>query len=312
MKKKVLLVDGNALYFKAFWGSYIRIKDGAGPRLADGTPVNALATFAFMVMNLKERFSSEKILIAFDERGGHTHRHQYDFYKAGRKEQPQELYSQIPLVKEFLDHYGVKWHSKKELEADDIIGILSRVSVVNGYEVDIITTDKDLLQLVDHEVRVHISKSGVTDMELYSMENFREKFFNLEPRHIVEFKGVAGDSSDNLAGIKGIGEKTAVKLILEHDSMECIIDNMDSYTPGLKSKIQEGKDMGLLCRELAKILTEGDVQITLDELDVQRPDFESLERFFAEMPINNVPNKLRKERASLDEEDGVIFEKFDF
>lgn len=296
MKKKLLLVDGNALYFKAFWGSYIRIKDGKGPRLPNGTPVNALSTFAFMIMNLKEKFQPNKILVAFDERGGHTHRHKYDFYKAGRKKQPDELYSQLPLVWEFLDYYGIKRHSKKEIEADDIIGIMAEEGKNSNLMVEIVTTDKDLLQLVDYNVNVYLSIRGVTEMELYSMENFKEKFHNLEPRHIVDFKGIAGDASDNLEGIKGIGEKTAIKLLLEHDSLEEIFKKTDKFTPSLKDKIINGKEMGELSKKLAYILRKEDAGISINELDVKNPNFDKLEEFFSHIPINNVPQKLRKER----------------
>lgn len=313
MKKKMLLVDGNALYFKAFWASYIRIKDGRGPRLADGTPVNALQTFAMMIMKLRTQFDADKMLVAFDERGGHTHRHHYAFYKANRSKQPDELYIQLPFVWDFLDKYGVKHYRNKKVEADDVIGIMAERGKNQGFEVDIITTDKDLLQLVDKDVHVHISKVGVSKMEKYTTNNFQVKYMGLQPYQVVEFKGIAGDSSDNLEGVKGIGEKGAIKLLLEHHTLEGVYENIEGFTPKMKEKLEIGRDMAKICWELAHILREGNIEIDVDDIDLKTPDYDKLEQFFAHIPIYNVPRKLREERGTV-EEDSIesLFEELKF
>ena len=298
MKKELLLVDGNSLFFKSFWSTWFQIKDNPNSRdrMEDGTPVNAVRTFATMMINLLEKFPSDKMLVAFDERGGHTHRHQHDFYKAGRADQPQELYDQIPMVREFLDHYGIKHHSKKEYEADDIIGILAERAKRAGYKVTIITTDKDLLQLVDEDVDVWLSKTGVSIMEQHTIENFKEQNDGLTPKQVIDFKGIAGDNSDNLQGVKGVGPKGAVKLLLEYDSLENVINNIDDHTPALQKKIEESKDVAILCKELATILTDGDIEIEIDELDVREPNWEALENFLEPKKLYSVLNKLDKEK----------------
>ena len=298
MKKELLLVDGNSLFFKSFWSTWFQIKDNpqSRDRMDDGTPVNAVRTFSTMIINLLNKFPSHKMLVAFDERGGHTHRHQHDFYKAGRADQPQELYDQLPLVREFLDHYGIPHHSKKEFEADDIIGIVAKRAKEAGYKVTIITTDKDLLQLVEEDVDVWLSKTGVSIMEQHSMENFKEQNDGLTPKQVIDFKGIAGDNSDNLQGIKGIGEKGAVKLLLEYDSLENILDHAEEQTPAMQKKIIESKDMAILCKELATILTDGEIDIELEELDIREPNWDALTDFFEPKKIYSVLNKIDKEK----------------
>ena len=298
MKKELLLVDGNSLFFKSFWSTWFQIKDNPNSRdrMDDGTPVNAVRTFSTMIINLLNQFPSNKMLVAFDERGGHTHRHQHDFYKAGRADQPQELYDQIPMVKEFLDHYGIKHYSKKEYEADDIIGILARKAKNEGYKVNIITTDKDLLQLVEEDVDVWLSKTGVSVMEKHTLDNFNELNNGLMPNQVIDFKGIAGDNSDNLQGIKGVGEKGAVKLLLEYETLENVLDNLDDHTPALQKKIIESKEMAILCKELATILREGDLDIELDELDICEPNWDSLTNFFEPKKIYSVLHKIDKEK----------------
>jgi DNA polymerase-1 len=237
----------------------------------DGTPVNAVRVFATMLINLKKQFNPNKMLVAFDERGGGTHRHQYEFYKAGRADQPQELYDQIPMVKEFLELYGITHHAEFTLEADDIIGIVANTAKQTGCHVDIVTTDKDLLQLVDTNVNVYLSKTGVSNMELHTIENFRELNDGLTPKQIIDFKGIAGDSSDNLKGVKGIGPKGAIKLISEYDTLEAILENIDNHSESIRKKLNESREDALLSKELAKILVEGEVKIDLENLNLEEP-----------------------------------------
>ena len=274
------------------------IKDGlnGSNSTADGVPVNAIRTFVMMIMNLRRNFPSDKMLIAFDERGGHTHRHQHDFYKAGRSKQPDELHQQMPFVREFLTHYGIPHHSEKEYEADDIIGILAKRAKNDGFAVDIVTTDKDLLQLVDHDVDVYISIKGVTEMVKHTMSNFADLNYGLRPMQITDYKGIAGDTSDNLVGVKGIGDKGAIKLILEYDSLEEIMDNLDSLPLGIKSKLEEHREIAKLCKSLATILTEGNIDVELEKIDMRNPNWDMLEAFLNEMPMKSVKESLLRQK----------------
>ncbi len=290
---KVLLIDGNALMYKSFFASAFLLEKGEGLDGA-GNPINAVRTFSTMILNLTEMFPEHHMLVAFDEHGVQTYRSKHDFYKAGREKTPSQLIYQKPLITEALDLAGIDWYSDVNFEADDIIGILSKDFSKDGYLVDIITSDKDLLQLVDKNVNVYISKTGVSEMEEYTIENFGEKYFGLTPDQVRDMKGIMGDSSDNLPGIRGIGEKGAVKLLQEYNCIENVIDSVENLTPAMKMKIIEGRDMGLLCKDIATIITEGDLGITFEQLKVGPASKNELLSFLRFNSIHGLANRLEK------------------
>gem|GEM_PF-1782255 len=266
--KKTLLIDGNALMYKAFYASSIFLQRGAGFDDA-GNPVNALRTFAMMMLKLRQKFDSKYVLVAFDQKDLKTYRTEHDFYKDKRKPMPQELIYQIPLIMEFLQLFGFKSFSHPELEADDIIGILSNHHAKEGYQVNIVTSDKDLLQLVKENVTVYLSKTGVSDMVEYNNDNFCALCHGLSPSQIKDLKGIMGDSSDNLKGIKGIGEKGAITLLNKYGTLEEVIKNKDDLSNALRMKISDGSEHGLLCKNIATIITEKDLSLTDDDICLQ-------------------------------------------
>ncbi len=287
---KILLVDGNSLFFKSFYGSKNRL-DAGEERNDDGIAINALRIFSYLMINLREKFKNQKILVAFDEKGANTFRHKYDFYKANRSKQPQDLYDQIPLVREFLDLYGIKWSATTELEADDLIGIFSEVYKNKNFDVHVVSGDKDLLQLVDKNVTVHLSKKGISNLETYNNDNFGEKFFGLSPLQIPDFKGISGDSSDNISGIVGIGEKGAIKLLRKYISLEFIYDNLDDLTPSLRSKLIEGKDKGIESKEIATIIRESKIIDKYMDLSLKKSSNE-LSQFLVKHKLFNILKKI--------------------
>ncbi|NQX83401.1 MAG: 5'-3' exonuclease [Mycoplasmataceae bacterium] len=291
--KKALLIDGNALMYKAFYSSFFLMERGEG--FDDkGRPINALRTFSIMILNLVERFNDSHVLVAFDEKGLETYRTKHSFYKAGRSKMPEELISQKPLIIKALDLSGVKHVSSPILEADDIIGTLSKKFSNNGIKVDIITSDKDFLQLVDMNINVHISKTGVSEMIEFTKDNFSNLFLGLNPNQIIDLKGIMGDSSDNLEGIKGIGEKGAVKLLSEYKNLESILENIKELTPVLQKKIQDGKKMGILCKSIATIIIDAKIDIEFETISFSPINREKLISFLREYSIHSVANRLEK------------------
>lgn len=291
--KRALLIDGNALMYKAFYASYFLMEKGQG--FDDhGRPINALRTFSMMILNLTEIFRDSNILVAFDEKGLQTYRTQHSFYKEGRSKMPEELIFQKPLITRVLELAGIEQISSPTLEADDIIGILAKRYASEGIEVDIVTSDKDLLQLVDNNINVHISKVGVSEMIEYTNDNFSDLFLGLKPSQVIDLKGIMGDSSDNLAGIKGIGEKGAIKLIHEYGTLENVIAHKYELSPGIAKKIEEGMELGLLCKSIATIMTEGDIDILFESLTVNTIDKFELISFLREYSIHSVANKLER------------------
>lgn len=291
--EKILLIDGNALMYKSYFASSFFLEKGQG--LDDrGEPINALRTFSTMIFNLTEMFPTHKMLVAFDEYGIQTYRNKYEFYKAGRSKTPDELIRQKPLIRNALELANIEHYSSKEYEADDIIGILANKFSSDGNQVDIVTTDKDLLQLVDNNVNVYISKVGVSEMVEYNIDNFSKLYYGLTPEQVKDMKGIMGDSSDNLPGIKGIGEKGAVKLISEYGSLEKVIHSKDELSPSLQNKIVEGCEMGILCKDIATIITEGDLGIELEQLSVGPANKSDLLNFLKYNSIWGLANKLEK------------------
>ncbi len=293
MEKKILLVDGNSLMYKAFYASSIFLKKGIGYDKR-GKPINALRTFSSMILNLLDKYNSPHALIAFDEKGLKTYRSEFSFYKANRKKMPDELISQKILIEEILDLAGIKKISSINLEADDIIGSIAKKYSKRNIKVDIVTSDKDLLQLVDENITVFISKTGVSDMVEYNHFNFKDIFFGLEPWQIVELKGIMGDKSDNLDGIKGIGEKTAIKLLNEFGSLDEVLNNYQNFSPSIRNKIEKGKDMSLNCRSIAKIITDDDIDIEFEKTKVGPIDRKGIISFLKEHSIYNLANKLEE------------------
>ncbi len=287
---KILLVDGNSLFFKSFYGSKIRLDNGE-ERNDEGVAINALRIFSLLMINLRKKFENQKIFVAFDERGANTFRHQFDFYKANRSKQPQDLYDQIPLVREFLDLYGIKWNAMQELEADDLIGIFSEIYKNNNYDVHVVSGDKDLLQLVDKNVTVHLSKRGISDLDTYNNDNFGEKFYGLSPLQIPDFKGISGDSSDNIVGIPGIGEKGAINLLRKYVSLELIYDNLDGLTPATKNKLLEGKEKGIESKKIATIIRKSNLVDKNEDLSIKEINKE-LNDFLVRHKLFNVIKKI--------------------
>ncbi len=291
--ERVLLIDGNALMYKSYFASAFLLEKGEGFD-QNGKPINALRTFSTMILNLTEMFPEHHLLVAFDEKGLQTYRTQHDFYKAGRSKMPEELIYQKPLIEQALDLAGIDRYSSPNYEADDIIGILAKKFAKEGKKVDIVTSDKDLLQLVDTNIDVYISKTGVSEMILHTEENFAELYHGLTPQQVIDMKGIMGDSSDNLPGIRGIGEKGAVKLLTEFGTFDNIVANRELLTPGLKNKIEEGEEMGRLCKSIATIITDGELQIDFEQLKVGPAARGDLIHFFKSNSIHGICNRLEK------------------
>lgn len=221
--KKLVLFDGNSLASRAFYALPLLNND-------KGVYTNAVYGFAMMVTNVIEKEQPTHVMVAFDA-GKTTFRHsQYKEYKGGRSKTPSELSEQFPFIKELLDAYHVKHYQLANYEADDIIGTLATQAEKEGIdEILIITGDRDLTQLASEKITVNITKKGITDVEVNTPETLLEKF-NLTPNQIIDLKGLMGDSSDNIPGVKGVGEKTALKLLHEYGSVEKVLENTEAVS----------------------------------------------------------------------------------
>ena len=256
---KIILLDGNSSSYRAFY---------AMPALQNksGLYTNSVYGFTLMLERMLEDIKPKYALVAFDK-GKQTFRHKtYQDYKGTRDKTPSELVEQFGYVRELLDSYGIKYEEHFDYEADDIIGSYAKLAEKAGLEVIIISGDKDLTQLASDNITIYYTRRGVTEVDHYTPEFINEKY-GLSPEQIIDMKGLMGDKSDNIPGIAGIGEKTAIKLLAEYKTVENVLDNIDNISgKKLKERLAEGKEDALLSKELATIFTEVPVENKLEDL----------------------------------------------
>ncbi|MGV3128614.1 DNA polymerase I [Staphylococcus simulans] len=262
--EKLVLIDGNSLSFRAFY---------ALPLLTNraGIHTNATYGFAMLLEKIIKEENPTHFLVAFDA-GKTTFRHQtYGDYKGGRQKTPPELSEQFPLIRQLLDAYHIKHYELENYEADDIIGTLSKAADEAGMQTIIVTGDRDLTQLATDNVTIYYTKKGVTDVDHYTPEFIAEKYNGLKPSQIIDMKGLMGDTSDNIPGIAGVGEKTAIKLLNQFDSVENLYDHLDEVSgKKLKEKLENGHEDSLMSKQLATINVESPIEVSLK--DTKRPE----------------------------------------
>ncbi|AVN62597.1 DNA polymerase I [Mesoplasma coleopterae] len=256
--KKILLVDGNSLLFRAYYASAY-----AGPILktSNGIPTNAIYSFANMLTSLISERDYFDVKVAFDK-SKKTFRHdKLENYKAGRSATPEDLIPQFQIVREFLDSANISWWEKENYEADDLIGTMSKIieNHCEDFEVEILTSDKDMFQLITDKTKILLPKTGTSNLELFGTNELLEKW-EVAPANVVDLKGLMGDPSDNLKGVEGVGEKTAIKLLKEYKTVEGIYENIESITGKLKEKLINGKESAFLCKEIATINCEVEIE----------------------------------------------------
>lgn len=282
---KLVLIDGNSLINRAFY---------ATPPLSakDGTPTNAVYAFVNMLVRIIGDIKPRYMLVAFDRKEP-TFRHEmYADYKGTRKPMPEDLRPQIDLMKKVLDTMGISRYEQAGIEADDIIG-----SMAKRYKGDtiIITGDKDSFQLVDETTSVYFTRRGITETEIYSNENFKEKT-GIEPIQIIDLKGMMGDSSDNIPGIAGVGEKTALSLVEKYGSLENLYSHIDELSGKLKEKVENSKDIAYLSKTLATINVKLDIPVKDEDMGYSFPFGAATKKLFIDLDFKNV---LRREELFL-------------
>ena len=293
--KKITLVDGNSLMFRAY---YATSYTGNLMQNKKGLYTNALFGFSNMMQKVLER--ADYLFVAFDK-GKKTFRHlEYTDYKGGRKALPDELRVQIPYIKKYLDVLNVKHDETYDFEADDLIASFAQFAVDRGYEVEVISGDKDLLQLVSDKITVYMTKSGVKELDEYNISNFKEKM-NITPSQVVDYKGLVGDTSDNLPGIKGIGAKTACTLLEKYLTVEGIYEHIEELKGKTKLLFEENKDQALKCKYLATLRRDATLNYSIEELKVEDVVSDELIEFYKEVEFESFIKKVNQKKISVEE-----------
>lgn len=297
-KEKLLLLDGNSLAYRAFFALPLLTNDS-------GIHTNAVYGFTTMLQRILEEEQPTKILVAFDA-GKTTFRHEtFTEYKGGRQKTPPELSEQFPYLRKLIDAYGIKQYEQELYEADDIIGTLAKEASSQDMDVIIVSGDRDLTQLATEQVTVYITKKGITEIEKNTPAFIEEKY-GLTPLQIIDMKGLMGDSSDNIPGVPGVGEKTAVKLLKEHGSVEALYEAMDTLKASkMKEKLVANEEQAIMSKKLATIYTDAPITISLADLVYNGPNEEELMSVWRELGFKSL---IDKSDFTVQEEEQAPFE----
>lgn len=287
--KKMLLVDGNSMLFRAYYATVY----GRPMSTSNGIPTNAVFGFSNMLSKAVEIIQPDYLCVAFDSAKKNFRHELFPEYKGGRKETPEDLVVQFGIVREFLDAYKIARFEKEGIEADDIIGTLSFAHP--ECEIAILSSDRDLLQIIDPTTSVYLMKKGISELEKMDEAALYEKY-EITPSQIVDLKGLMGDASDNIPGIPSVGEKTAVKLLKQFETVEGVIEHVNEIKGKLHDTIVNYQQQAMLSKKLATIHKTADIPVDLEQF-VYAPDFKSLKEFYLKYEMNSLAKKIEVEEA---------------
>ena len=303
--KKVILVDGNNLLFRSYFATAYT---GNIMRNSKGFPTNGLYGLVNMLNKIIREEKPEYMLVAFDK--GKTFRHEkYLDYKGGRNETPDDLKRQFSVAKKLVPLMGIKCFEIDNYEADDIIGTYSKMALIDPeFETTIVSSDKDLLQLINEETEVKLLKQK--DYIRMNEETFIDTY-GIKPIRMIDLKGLMGDASDNIPGVKGIGEKTALKLLQEYDSLENVYDNIDNIKGATKQKLIDGKESAFMSKDIATIYNEVPVTYSLEELKYDGPDVNGLREMYSDLEFYSFLKDFKEEEKKEEKLEYKIIENID-
>ena len=258
MEKRLIIIDGNSIINRAFYA----LPDMSN---SEGLKTNAIFGFVRMMFKIIEDYQPTHMSVAFDKKAPTFRHKQYADYKAGRKKMPDELAQQLQPLKDLLDKFNINRLELEGYEADDLIGTVARLGEENDFKVYIVTGDKDAIQLASHKTTTLITKKGVGEVEEYNYDSVLERY-EMTPTQFIDLKGLMGDKSDNIPGVPGVGEKTGIKLLKQYSTIENLIEHTDELKGSIKKKIEENKDLALMSKELATIITNVPIEVKLEEL----------------------------------------------
>ena len=284
---KLIVVDGNSIVNRAFYG----IMGSKMLQTADGTYTNAVYGFLAILFKELDEVKPDYIAVAFDLKAPTARHKMYDGYKANRKGMPEELAAQMPILKDVLRAMNITIIEKEGYEADDVLGTLSRIGENSGLDVVLLTGDRDSFQLATDKVSIYIprTKAGKTETEIFNRDKVLE-VYGVEPKQMIEVKGLQGDTSDNIPGVPGIGEKTALSLVKKYGTIdhlyECVENNTDDLKGKQREKIAENKELAMLSKTLGTINLETPIEKSIDDLKMKEWNKSEVYKIFKELKFN--------------------------
>ncbi len=290
MPPTLYLIDGHALAYRTFFA----LTAGGSTRLttSSGEPTAGVFGFASVLMRLYEQEKPEFLAVTFD--GGHSFRDEiFAAYKGTREKMPDDLRTQMSRIRDLVDAFGIPRLELDGYEADDILGSIARQTVAKGLGVKIITGDRDLLQLVDERVIVNLAGSKLSEAKDYSAADV-EAYLGVRPEQVIEYKGLVGDTSDNIPGVAGVGEKTATSLLANYPTLEDVYAHLDDLPKGVRAKLEAGRENAFLSRRLATIMTDLEITLDLDTARTDDVDVARVEELFHQLEFRTLPERLHK------------------
>jgi DNA polymerase-1 len=285
-KKKLVIIDGKSVFYRGYY---------AMPNLAtkDGTATGGVYGFATLALEVVKRLKPDYVCVAWDKPKTNIRKRLaiYPEYKAGRKPAPADFYEQVPMLHELLEAFGWPLYELDDYEADDIMGTLACQASAKDIETLLVTSDLDMLQLVDPKVHVFALKKGLSNIELYSPESFEAKY-QIRVDQFLDMKSLKGDSSDNIPGVPGIGEKGAVELLQQYDTLDGVYDNLELISGAIHKKLKSGKDSAYMSKELARIYTDAPLKLDLSEVDGSKCQPEKIQELLQRFEFRTLARQL--------------------
>lgn len=291
---KLMVIDGSALVFRAFY---------ALPPLStkSGIYTNAIYGFVQMMENAIAEYDPDYLVVCFDKPGGTFRNEIYEEYKGTREKTPPDLSQQLPILRDILAAMNIPILESDEYEADDIAGTLSKKAEELGMETLLLTGDKDYLQLVDEHSKVVLTRKGITQLDSYDVERIKEEY-ELTPEQLIDLKGLMGDSSDNIPGVPGVGEKTGLKLLKQFNTMEGVYENLEEVSgKKLKENLTTYKDQAFMSKELGKIVTDVPLDAEIEDLKRKEYDYDTLVGLYRQYEFNQLMKRLPQEVTQIEE-----------
>lgn len=288
-QKRLFLLDAYALIFR---GYYAFIKN---PRInSKGMDTSAILGFMNSLMDVIKREKPDHLAVAFDKGGSDYRLQMFTEYKANREETPEAIKVAVPYIQQILEAMHIPIIEKAGFEADDLIGTLAKKAEKQGYQVFMVTPDKDFGQLVSENIFMYRPARSGNDIEIWGVEEVKQKFEIQDPLQVIDFLAMMGDAVDNIPGLPGVGEKTAKKFLAEYGSIENLLDNTHQLKGAIKEKIEANKDKGLLSKKLATILLDCPVEFDEEAFELSKPDVEKTDALFQELEFRQMKTQFDK------------------
>lgn len=301
MTKRLAIIDGKSVFYRGYYAM-------PGLSLSDGTPTGGVFGFASLAIELIKKLEPDYVAVAWDKKGTNIRKRReiYPEYKAGRKKAPDDFYAQLPMLFELLEAFGWPLYELDDYEADDVLGAFAKQATEKGIETCLLTSDLDALQLIGPMTKVYALKNGLSNLEEFDVDYF-EKKYGIDVEQFLDLKSLKGDSSDNLPGVPGIGEKTAIQLLQEYDTLDNIYAHIDDIKPSTAKKLTAGKDLAYMSKEVGRIWVDAPVELDWAVADVNDTDLDKVAAILKRLEFSSLINRLPKHmQAKVDEAPDVI------